>query len=148
VALYQAVFNLRRTHVDANPLRALATSIHAARARLARRLALAQADNRLLTQFAEYRLPVIQGPQQLQAKPAVQPRLGRLAVVESKGNDALDGKQLIVAGHLNGRVAACRAPDPGVAAFFHPTGYFCKGATKVFVARTRSRGCSRCWFGL
>ncbi|MDE3735943.1 inovirus Gp2 family protein [Pseudomonas resinovorans] len=33
--------------------------------------------------------------------------------------------------------------DPGVAAFFHRTSYFCKAATKVFIGRTRGRGCSR-----
>jgi len=33
--------------------------------------------------------------------------------------------------------------DPGVAAFFHRTSYFCKTATKVFMGRTRHRGCSR-----
>ncbi|MDT4883020.1 Inovirus Gp2 [compost metagenome] len=33
--------------------------------------------------------------------------------------------------------------DPGVAAFFRRTSYFCKVATKVFIGRTRNRGCSR-----
>lgn len=33
--------------------------------------------------------------------------------------------------------------DPGVAAFFYRTSYFCKVATKVFMGRTRNRGCSR-----
>jgi hypothetical protein len=33
--------------------------------------------------------------------------------------------------------------DPGVAAFFHRASYFCKVATKVFMGRTRNRGCSR-----
>lgn len=33
--------------------------------------------------------------------------------------------------------------DPGVAAFFRRTSYFCKVATKVFMGRTRNRGCSR-----
>ena len=53
VARHQAVFNLRRTHVNANHLRDLATSIDAARARPSRRLALAQADNQLLAQLAD-----------------------------------------------------------------------------------------------
>jgi hypothetical protein len=53
VALHQAGFNLRRAHVDANPLGDLAASIHAARTRPARRLALAQAGNQLLTQLTD-----------------------------------------------------------------------------------------------
>jgi hypothetical protein len=33
--------------------------------------------------------------------------------------------------------------DPGVASFFHRVSYFCKEATKVYFARTRSFGYSR-----
>jgi hypothetical protein len=33
--------------------------------------------------------------------------------------------------------------DPGAAAFTYRTSYFCKVATKVFMGRTRNRGCSR-----
>lgn len=33
--------------------------------------------------------------------------------------------------------------DPGVAAFFHRTSYFCKAATKVYFGRTRNCDCSR-----
>ena len=50
---HQPVFDLWRAHVNADHLRNLAAPIHAARARSARRLALAQADDQLLAQLAD-----------------------------------------------------------------------------------------------
>ena len=50
---HQPVFDLRRAHMNADHLGDLPAPIHAARARSARRLALAQADNQLLTQLAD-----------------------------------------------------------------------------------------------
>ena len=53
MARHQTVFNLRRAYVNTDHLRDLSTSIHTARARPARRLALAQADDQLLAQLAD-----------------------------------------------------------------------------------------------
>lgn len=53
MARHQSVFDLRRAHVDTGHFGDLAARIYTARARPARRLALAQADNQLLAQFAD-----------------------------------------------------------------------------------------------
>ncbi|VQG03386.1 Uncharacterised protein [Streptococcus pneumoniae] len=50
---HQPVFDLWRAHMNADHFRDLAAPIHATRARPARRLALAQADDQLLAQLAD-----------------------------------------------------------------------------------------------
>src|SRR3546814_7085546 len=51
---HQPVFNLRRAHMNTDHLGDLAAPIHATRARPARRLALAQTDDQLLTQLTHW----------------------------------------------------------------------------------------------
>src|SRR5690606_1443318 len=53
VARHQPVFDLRRAHMDADHVGNLAAPIHTPRARSARRLALAQADDQFLAQLTD-----------------------------------------------------------------------------------------------